>query len=197
MGGMPSLPPVPPCFPAASDDFSEPTSSEAKWIATNVEFQDGTAVLGSGGEELALLRAQGSLPQSCYFSFRIGAASSKESKLDAYVLLSPELSDPEEFADLDINVTDTHVTLYVRPDLSTEPQPRTGDQFLLIVSGLDSTLYQANAANTAWEYVNTLEMPHPLAETELSFVRYDTLPPFWVDDVTQLPEALVTAFPVP
>jgi hypothetical protein len=48
-GGMPEplVPPIPPCFPAVVDDFSDASASAATWIASNVNFVNGTAVLGA------------------------------------------------------------------------------------------------------------------------------------------------------
>ena len=200
-GGMtqPVLPPIPPCFPGVVDDFSDASASTAKWLASNVSFVSGAAVLGADNADFALLQSQAVLPSQCFVSFEFGALE-PDGPFDLYVLLKPSNGPNKNLDDVDLNVSDEQVRLYARPDGPYgESQPSVGTRALLIVEGFDVRAYQSNLAGDAWLFVTSLKLPYSFAEgeTELQIVRYDGLPAFWVDDASVLPDSLILTFPGP
>jgi hypothetical protein len=200
-GGMtqPVLPPLPPCFPAVVDDFSDASASASKWLAANVSFVSGTAVLGAANADLALLQSQAVLPAQCFVSFEFGALE-PDGPFDLYVLLKPSNGPNKNLDDVDLNVSGEQVRLYARPDGPYgESQPSVGNRALLIVEGFDVRAYQSNLAGEDWLFVTSLQLPYSFAEgeTKLQVVRYDGLPAFWVDDASVLPDSLILTFPGP
>ena len=200
-GGMPEplVPPIPPCFPAVVDDFSDASASAAKWIASNVSFVGGTALIGADNADFALLQSQAVLPPQCFVSFEFGALE-LAGLFDIYLLLKPSNGPNKNLDDVDLNVSDQQVRLYARPDGPYgESQPRVGTRALLIVDGPDVRAYQSNLAADDWLFVTSLELPYSFAEgeSELRIVRYDGVPSFWVDDVSVLPDNLILTFPGP
>jgi hypothetical protein len=191
--GAPPLPPLPACFPGTTDDFSDPALSAAAWLAHNVSFEDGVAALGNADQGLAFLGAEAALPESCFVSFRVGPIGRQGA---AYALLKTGVNG-ESFDDLDVVVSETNVRLYTRPRSEFVSAQRTGDLILLVLSGLQATVYQAGAAASDWQEVGTITMPHALLEAELQFIRYPDLPAFSLDDVNLLPDALLINFPPP
>ncbi len=195
-GGAPALP-LAPCFPAATDDFSDPQQSAAQWTTEAVSFEGGVARLGGVPEELSILYAEAVAPADCFISFRLGPLGPDAL---AYLLLKPEYT-TEALIDVDVEATSTDVSLYVRSEVGewdVVEAPRPSDLLLLILRGDTAELYAATPDEAEWVALATHELPPFPSETRgASFVKYDGLAPFDIDDVNVLPPELIATFPDP